>query len=216
MTKGENHTHHAEHNSHHTEEHHNSESSGSKMGLIIAGIVGALIVIALVLILVNRISDNDVPKVDNTSIVTDIKDVIENKTEQVVAKIEKISCEDQAAKLTPSALVLKKNSIDTIWAFDNKNSSTKWTNGKTMVSSRFIKYEPIQGNVYRGDKPLSGEAHYYIYRDADIYFEINPLLKEDTSTLDIREGYGGQLFYTQEFKVDKLGLVTCVLSLGNN
>ncbi|MFA6088310.1 MAG: hypothetical protein WC755_00470 [Candidatus Woesearchaeota archaeon] len=213
MAKGEHHTHHVEHNSHHTDEHHNSEGSGSNIKFIIAGIIGALLVIALVLFLVNRVSDSDVPKVDDSSsVIADIKEIVEDKKEEVIEKVQQLSCEEQVRQLTPSTVKLTKNSIDTVWAYNNKNNTlNKWTDGKTMSSIRFIRYYLSAGNVYKGDKPLSGEAHYFIYENKDIYFEINPLLKEDVDTLDIKEGYGGQLFYTQEFKVNDLGIVSCVL-----
>lgn len=189
-----------------------NKGKGPSVLAIIAIIVAVLLVVVIAVLIINNKDkddlaipdsesdrENDIAQVDN--IIQDIKETIVKKT-----------CEERAQEMTPDRIILLKNSLDPLWSIDTKNKTLNyWADGTPFIPVRFIRYQLSTGNVFRAEKPLisTTEAHYYIYKTADLEFEINPALNEETDTLEITQGYGGRTYSKQEFSIADLGLVSC-------
>jgi hypothetical protein len=180
-------------------------------------IVVLLIIIVLAIVLSNKNSDKKAKEIveDNLSDAENENITAIDETIQVIKEtIKDETCEEKARKLIPDRIVLQKNSKDAQWGLDPKNTSfNKWTDSSVMVPARFLRYQLSTGNVYKAEKPLisTTEAHYFIYSaPATLIFEINPILKENPSTLIIEEGkLVGQMVFREEFSIEDIGLVSC-------
>lgn len=173
--------------------------------------IAVVLVIIISLSLLVSMKKSDAPVQNETpEIVEDIKEVVEEVVEEITPK----TCEELAEEITPDTFFLTKNSLDPLWSFlPDENEMNTWSNGEIIVPDKFLRYQLTTGNVYKAEKPLiSKEVSYFIYEDENVSFEVNPIFKSlGDDHLIIEEGYGGQLFYTQEFDVVELGIVNCEL-----
>lgn len=193
----------------------NKKEQSGKKNLIISIIVVALVILIVVIsIVVFSNSSKQKPLIENNSLNTDDENegIVDQVVEDVKDAVLEETCEQKVNRLTPDRIVLLKNSLDPLWSFDPKNTTINaWTDGKVLIPERFIRYQLSTGNVYKAEKTLIKNPHYYVYESDEVKFEINPVLKEETDTLVITEGFGGRMFYSQEFSIDDIGLIYCQL-----
>jgi hypothetical protein len=187
-----------------------SKKKSASKKLIISISVALVIILIAVLSLMFLSKEKPAPVNDLQSNEEDNLNIIEEVIEDLKEVISDETCEEKAKKLTPDTIRLAKNTLDPLWSVDPKNTTLNfWTDGKVLVPDRFLRYQLSTGNVFKAEKSLIKNPHYYVYDGEEVKFEINPSLKEKPETLVVEEGFGGRLFYWEDFSVDDLGLIYC-------